>query len=1047
LKIQTISFLIFGGHPKGLQRSMPFKVCFITALLCTLAAALQGQPPYLYFERLTTENGLSHNKINCFLQDTRGFIWIGTEDGLNRYDGRTFTIFRNEPGNAASLSGNIVTDIIEDKDQRLWIATADGGITRYDYRLAPAAQFKQYRHLPTDSNSIPVNIVNTLLYDRQFLWLGTGGKGVWRFNMRTERFEQPSRKGTQGILDLCMGPGEIIWAGRQGGGLLKINTRDFSYEMDERYTNLYAQLPHATVTALFRDAQQHMWYGSWDRVLYRFNAATGKEEVFREQDAPYSFHNDEINCFAADPKGLLWMGGSSRGLQIYDTARQRFYHYTYNASQEGSLSDDRINCLYADRNGVMWIGTNKGISISHPGQQQFEQVFLPATDEKRAAIYDLLQDDDHHLWIGSSNGIYIYQPATATFRHLPLTYKGTPLAISKFFRDVDGTLYLGSNYSLFRFNRQTAQVSLLPHTEKDSVMNRIIKSRVVSIVRDTIDGHPVLLVSPYGHFLAYYDLVEQRWVSRLDTTRKILPRFNLTDNLIRKLYKTAGGKIWLATGKTGLGDWQDGSPPRVQYLNSNAAVPGSISSDNVYDITEDARGNLWLSTYGGGLNYFDTHSRQFSHIPDTENLLEGLQLDSKGNVWMISNGNLHQYDPAKRMHVSYRLPDLERSGGVSGYIYKDPRGHMYVAGSGYFIAFDPATITRESGQPQIHFTDFKIFNTSYSQLLLQDKIQLRYQQNYFRIEFAAPYFSPSRNVRYAYRLQGWDKDWVETGPEQFAQFSNLKGGEYLFKVRASNSQGTWTEQAASLRIVIIPPFWERWQFYVLLVLLVSGAAYGIYRYRVNELLKRQAIRNKIAQDLHDDVGSTLSSIALYSQVAKIYSQQQQPEALKSTIDKISDTAGEMIVEMNDIVWAINPRNDSMGTILQRMESFARPLMASRNIRFYFEVDEGLQHINLGMTRRKNFYLIFREAVNNILKYADCSTVWVKVQLQHHQLELSVRDDGKGFELQKVQINASQSLSGNGLRNMQMRAAEIKGRLTINTQPGQGVSIHLVFPVS
>jgi signal transduction histidine kinase/streptogramin lyase len=742
------------------------------------------------------------------------------------------------------------------------------------------------------------------------------------------------------------------------------------------------------------------------------------------------------------------MGGSSKGLQVYDPVQQRFYHYRYDPSLEGTVNDDQINCIYAAKDGVIWVGTNKGISINHPLQKQFEQVFLPPVDgdKKRATIYDLFRDDKNDLWIGTSNGIYIYQQAFSSFRHFPLQYNGIPLIVSKFFRDQDGTLYLGTNYSLFRFNERDHRLTLLPNTEKDPVMNKIIKSRVVSVVRDTIDGHPVLLVSPYGHFLAYYDLTDQRWVSRLDTVKKILQRYNLTDNLVRKVFKTRSGKIWLATGKTGLGNWVKHPLPHVQYLYSNPAMQGTISNDNVYDITEDNKGNLWLSTYGGGLNYFDTLTGKFSHIPDAENLLEGIQPDSSGHIWMISNGNLHKYDPGKRLYFSYHLPDIERSGGISGPIYKDPSGKMCVAGPGYFIEFDPATIISENRQPEIYFTDLKIFNTSYSQLLTKDKITLRHNQNYFRIEFAAPFFSPARNVRYAYQLAGWDKDWVETGHEQFAQFSNLKGGEYLFKVKATNSQGTWNEKQASIRIVIIPPFWEQWQFYVVLSVLIIGAAFGIYRYRVNELLKRQAIRNKIAQDLHDDVGSTLSSIAVYSQVAKIYSDQQQPEALKGAIDKISDIAGEMIVEMNDIVWAINPRNDSMSTILKRMESFARPLTASKEITFHFDADEDLQQINLGMTRRKNFYLIFREAVNNVLKYAGCRHLWVKISMQHHHLELTVRDDGKGFDLEKVQIHASQSLSGNGLRNMQMRANEMKGTLTINSLPGQGTTLHLRFPV-
>lgn len=1027
---------------------MSFRSLFITAVLLCLTGNLRAQQPHLYFEKLNNENGLSHNKVNCFLQDRRGFMWIGTEDGLNRYDGHTFTVFRNDPGNPSSISGNIVTDILEDKDGLLWIATADGGLTRYDHRLPPAHQFKQYRHLPSDTSSIPINIVNTLLSDqRGYLWLGTGGKGVWRFDKRTERFEQPVKRGTQGILALCMGPNDIIWAGRQGGGLLKINSRDLSYEMDKRYADLYAKLPHITVTALFCDSRKNMWYGSWDKVLYRYNTSTGKEEVFEQRSNTYSFLNDEIISFAEDRNGLLWMGGSSNGLQIYDPQQQRFYHYRYDPSLEGTIIDDQINCIYTDRQGVIWLGTNKGISMNHPLQKQFEQVFLPSVpgDKKRATIYDFFRDEQNNLWIGTSNGIYIYHHTSSSFRHLPLQYNGVPLSVTKFFRDTDSALYLGTNYSLFRFNMANQRVTLLPNTEKDPVMNKIIKSRVVSVVRDTIDGHPVLLVSPYGHFLAYYDLSDQRWISRIDAAKQILQRYNLKDNLVRKIFKTREGKIWLATRKTGLGDWSKYPYPHVQYLYNNPAQPGSISNDNVFDIIEDGKQHLWLGTYGGGLNYFNTSTQKFLHIPETENLLEGIQTDGSGHVWMISNGNLHKYDPVKRLHYSYKLPDIERSGGISGLIYKDGNGMMCVAGSGYFIEFDPAAIISDTRQPEIYITDLKIFNASFSHLLNKDKITLRHNQNYFRIEFAAPFFSPARRVRYAYQLEGWDKNWIETDSEQFAQFSNLKGGEYLFRVKVANGPGTWNGKTASIRIVIIPPFWEQWQFYVMLAALVVAVTLGVYRYRVNELLKRQAIRNKIAQDLHDNVGSTLSSIAIYSQVAKVYSERQHPEALKGAIDKISDTAGEMIVEMNDIVWAINPRNDSMGTILQRMESFARPLLASRDIVFHFEVDEQLKQVNLGMTPRKNFYLIFRESVNNALKYACCRHLWVKIHMRHHYLELTVRDDGAGFDPEQVHINASQSLSGNGLRNMQMRAAEMKGTLHISSQRGQGTTIHLRFP--
>ncbi|RPD39548.1 histidine kinase [Chitinophaga barathri] len=1007
---------------------------------------LCAQQPNLYFEKLTTQNGLSHNKVNCFVQDRRGFMWIGTEDGLNRYDGHSFVVFRHEPGNPSSVSGNIITSLLEDEAEVLWIATADGGLTRYDYRLPPERQFKQYRHSRNDSASIPVNTVNTLLHDAQgYVWLGTGGKGVWRFNKTTEKFEQPVTKGTQGILDLCMDRNGIIWVGRQGGGLLKINSRNLSFEADARYADLYARLPHTTVTALYADGRDNMWYGSWDKVLYRYNARTNHEEVFRE-GAAGGFVNDEIISFAEDRNGWLWIGGRQKGLQLYNEKQNRFYHYRYNASLEGTVADDRINSIYTDKQGTVWLATNKGISIS-PVQAQFEQVFLPPgpADKKSLTVYDFFREHNQELWIGTDNGIYTWQDSTASFRHIPLQYQGRPLSVTKFFRDTDGAFYLGTDYSLFRFDTQHRRLSLLPNTGKDSVMNRIIESRVVSIARDTIDQHPVLLVLPYGHFLAYYDLVEQRWVSRVDTAKKILQRFNLKDNLLRKIFKARNGNIWLATAKSGLGSWEKQPSPRVRYLDGDPSEPGSIHNNHVYDITEDAKGNLWVSTYGGGLHYFDVRTEKFKHIAGSNNLLEGIQADEAGNIWMIGSGDLYKYDPVKDAWFSFRLPDLKKTGGITGNIYKDPAGKMYVTGAGYFIAFDPAAVRDMHRTPDIFFTDLKVFNTSFSHLLRQDKITLQHDQNYFRIEFAAPDFSPAGNVRYSYRLEGWDKNWVDNGSQNFAQFSNLAGGEYIFQVKATGGPGAREGKTAYVRIIIIPPFWRQWWFYAAVAILLSGAVYGIYRYRVNELLKRQAIRNKIAQDLHDNVGSTLSSIAVFSEVAQIHHQRKNEDELSAAITRISDTAGEMISEMNDIVWAINPGNDSMSTILQRMESFARPLLAARNIRFHLEAGQDVMQLNLEMTRRKNLYLIFKESVNNALKYADCVNLWVSIRLHQHELEMTVRDDGKGFD--QATARTSPSLSGNGLRNMEMRAAEMKGTLITRSQPGEGTVIQLKFPVS
>ncbi len=1019
---------------------------FLLVIYCMAGA----QEPSLYFEKINIQNGLSHNKVNCVLQDRRGFIWIGTDDGLNRYDGKNFITFRNLPGDTTTISGNIITGILEDENETMWIATADGGLSSYRYQLSPDHQFKQFRNQPGDPYSIPGNIINDLLDDKHGnLWIATGGHNIVKFDKEKQTFATPvSKSSRRTILSLCLDEKGNIWAGREGGGLLKMNPLSMKYEEDKRYENLYAKLPHAAVTSLFKDHQDNIWYGSWDKVLYRYNSKKNKEEVFQTTLSPHSFINDEISCFAQDMQGRLWMGGKESGLQVYDLPSGHFYNYKYDPSKEGALADNHVNCIYIDVSGRVWIGTDKGISVSIPFKRQFMQTFLhklPNNSAQKLILYDYYEDDHSQLWIGTSEGVFIKEKDGALI-HKPLFYKGSKLSVTHFFRDDSDRLYIGTDYSLFKYNTATGLLSVLPDKNNDRVMNHIIDSRVVSVLKDTINNRPVLLVSPYGHYIAYYDMVEKKWVSRLDTTEKILERFQLKDHLIKEFVKTKDGTIWLANTRLGLGMWEKDRKAIIYFTN----LPGkqeTIANNTISDIKEDNKGNLWVSTYGGGLHYFDTKKKIFQHISASNNLVEGLQTDYHGNVWMISNGNLQKYDPRTNAFTNYELPDIEKSGGVKGNIFKDAAGTMYVSGDNYFISFHPDSIRGRQPLPKVYFTNFSIFSNSFSHLLYRQPITLSYKQNYFTIEFAAPDYASASEVSYSYRLEGFDNDWIDLGARNFVSYSNLDGGQYTFKVRATNRPGVWDINYAILKISVTPPFWKRGWFYIFCAAFISGMVYAVYRYRVNEILKRQAIRNRIAQDLHDSVGSTLSSISVYSQVAKIQQEKNNAHELKNVIQKIGITSTEMISEMNDIVWSINPRNDSMEKILQRMESFAKPLLKAKGINFTFQYDSAVHHINLPMEKRKNFYLIFKESINNALKYSFCKKVEVTVKQHNHQLELLVTDDGQGFDVEEMKKLAAKSLSGNGLNNMKRRAAEMNGECLIKSSPGGATLVHLRFPVT
>jgi signal transduction histidine kinase/ligand-binding sensor domain-containing protein len=1031
----------------NLSMMRPVGMICLTVLICNLAGA---QPPSLYFENITTQNGLSHNKVNCIVQDKRGFVWLGTNDGLNRYDGTRFTVYKNTPGTTTTISGNIITDLFEDEQQILWIATADGGLTRYDYRLEPAKQFRQFKNLPGDSSSIPVNIINKIVQDTAgYLWLATSGFYVLRFDKKAERFVSPIKSGTRTVLALTLRESNVLWAGRQGGGLLYINPSKLTYSMDARYNDLYTKtLPHVTVLSLFTDSKKNTWFGSWDKVLFKYDQESQSEICYQADNREFSFQNDEILSFAESKSGLIWMGGRTKGLHIYDPATDEFRNYLHDPSKGGSIADNQVNCVFIDKSGLVWLGTNLGVSISNPLQQQFRQQFLGSAVDDNITLFDFFETESHDLWIGTNKGIYIRKNEEKTFVLKPVIYKGKELEVSKFYKSISGDLYLGTNYSLFTINPDNFNLSLLRNTDKDSVMNQIIKSHVVSIAEDSYNGEPVLIASPYGHFLAYYFWSRNKWVSRLDTAMNILVNFNIRDNLIKKIYKSpSNGRLYLATAKNGIGIWRKNGTQKFTFYKNNPLGKDGLSNNDVTDMIEDITQNLWVTTFGGGLHYFDTKADTAHHIPESNNLLEGIQLDKNQKVWMISNGNLDKYDPQTRIYSSYQLPDIEKSSGVHGKIFQNTAGLFYVAGKNYFIEFDPLKTNETQPQLPIYITDFRIFNQSSNHLLNGEKIGLAYNQNYITIEFSAPNFSNKTPVEFQYQLAGFTNTWVDLGTENKVSFSNLGGGDYVFRVRATNRPGVWYEHKNQLLISVIPPFYKTWWFYVFCTAALAAMIYGIYRYRVNEILNRQAIRNKIAQDLHDNVGSTLSSIGVYSQVAKIYNEQNKNDKLKDALEKISETSGNMISEMSDIVWTINPRNDSMPVMLQRMESFAKPLLAAKDIQLHFDYDPGIETLNLEMTQRKNFYLIFKEAVNNAVKYSSCQNLYVIIQIRNFRLEMIIRDDGTGFEMKEVKETNRHSLSGNGLKNMSMRAKELKGSCELFSSNGNGLTVKLQFPIT
>ena len=319
---------------------------------------------------------------------------------------------------------------------------------------------------------------------------------------------------------------------------------------------------------------------------------------------------------------------------------------------------------------------------------------------------------------------------------------------------------------------------------------------------------------------------------------------------------------------------------------------------------------------------------------------------------------------------------------------------------------------------------------------LTDKIELNYADNMISFDFAAMDFTQPEKNLYQYKLEGFDKEWIQSGTIHSATYTNLDPDTYTFHVKGSNSDGVWNETGTSIQLIILPPWYMTWWFRILVAATIVASAYAFYRYRLQQALKLQSIRNKIASDLHDEIGSNLSSISIFSDVAK---EQTEGQLVAPLLDKISNYTRQSMEAMSDIVWMINARNDLFENIIIRMRELAVELIEAKKCSLYLDIDEHLNTLKLGMNERKNFWLIYKEALNNIVKYAEAKNVWIKLSSSHKSILLTIKDDGKGFD-------ATILKSGNGLHNMRQRSDAIKATLSISSSIGGGTTIELLIKV-
>jgi len=1024
------------------------RAAFLMVVLFLLLSSSRmnyGQFRSFSFERLTLEDGLSNSSINCILQTRDGFLWIATKDGLNRFDGQSFKIFKNISGDSSSLPQNYVMSLLESKDGTFWVGTWGGGLCKFD---ANEESFTKY-----DLASPEDDYIQCLFEDSGGnIWYGTTTSGLHKLNPKTKKITSLNSKGkgsthfpADNITYITQDKNAILWIGTWDAGLIQYDPKAGRYHQYRHKAFDDNSIANDGIWNIYFDGEHSLWLSTFSGVdLFDITTA---ETVHQ----PYLTGTDKqmltttIRQIIKDSFGKLWVGTYDyRGLFALPAgfenkgAAASLFAFRNEEDNPNSLSTDRIRWLYEDRNQNLWIGTEDGLN-KLPATKSFIQYRhfpIRPTSLGGKVVSSICEGKNNMLWVGYGGGgfdkINLSKNSITHFnRGSAKTKSLSNYDIISMHEDDEGILWLGTfNGGLNRFDPKTEDAVSFMHKENDSLS---IKSNWVQQVIDLDEKH-LLVGSNDG--LQIFTKATGTFVSfrpELKPGSLSLPS-NLTVNA---LLKDKDDNIWIGTWLYGLYRYNP-NEKRFTHFMPEPKNANSISASKITALYEDSHGYIWICTHSGGLNKYDKTKNCFYHFTTHNGLpndvVFGALEDDRGNMWISTLNGLAKLNPVTNFIRVYDVFD----GLVNNQFNwrascKSSKGILYFGGTNGFVAFNPDSISVDKNPPPVALTSFRVFDREAvlpQSLVSTKEILLNYNQNFISIEFAALDLAPSQKHKYAFKLNGVDPEWVNAGTRTIAYYTGLQQGKYTFLVKASNADNVWSKPI-SLSVIVLPAWWMTWWFRTIIVFLLLTLGFFIYEYRVNQLLKIERIRYNIASDLHDEIGSNLSSISVDGQM--LLRSSSLNDADRELSRDISKTAMETIDAMRDIIWFINPKNDTGEDIILKMKEVAAKLLNGKE--WTFEYSPGIRIDHFSLEERRNIFLIYKEALTNIVRHAEAKHVSIALNKGPHLFDMIITDDGKGFDKQHVKQNY-------GLLSIQKRADNIKALLSITSEVGRGTSVEL-----
>lgn len=1033
----------------------------ILLLHLVLCGLLSAHAQRLNFENITTRNGLSANEVTCIYEDNEHFLWIGTRDGLNRFDGRTFKIFRNIPGNSNSISGNYVVSITQDKKGILWIATKDGGLTRYDKKATRDAQFRQFRHNPKDSTSIATNRLICLYdWDENYLMIGAEVVPAIFINKKTFAFSyanldapklspQVARQRPSGINNwihhIEERDGQVYISTLLLARLFKVN-KATGHVQNMHYDNSAGEGKNDLLSINYFFLQDTLiWMCGWNPGLY---VQPNRPMAPPQRISPI---DDLLNCIVNLDHNYLLAGTRASGLFLVNKNNGNVVPYQKRITNPHSIPSNKINCLFIDSRGIVWIGSSGGLSKFDKKVWLFnEREFTdPETD---CTILHCHRFKDGSVAVNTSKGIFLSDTTAAGFKLMTLSNRGKFIVpdyileanvstvkpnAAKPYLKAAGDVLMGSEIGFYLWNKsKPALGELLVNGNKYPKPELFYGQgvfQVKQILADTVDNKPGYWLAVLGYGVWFYETNTGKLHSFMND--KANPQ-SIGSNLARRLTKDKQGNLWVATS-SGLYKWNGKnnlqSNSFTHYLNE-PDNKHSLPVNDVSDVWCDENNHLWLSLNGGGLAEFDgsKFTQYLPNNPLSSRSFFGMLPDGK-RLWVITKNGLEAFDLTTKMFYHVDVNDGTPNSYLSPHFSNMVNGLVSFTAGNRVYSFQPSQLSFDTIYPAIYLAAMQVFGKDFLPEDLNQVVYLKPKENFIDFNISSLQFTSPGTVRFQYMLQGLDESWINSEDGQI-KYTNLPWGEFVLKARVSNPSGAYGGETELVKFIIATPFYTTWWFILLCIAGISAIVYGIYKYRINQLLEMQKIRNKIARDLHDDIGSTLGSISFFSEAAKMHLQQDNYTGTEKMLGKIGETSREMIDNMSDIVWSVNPGNDTVKHLVERMRVFGEDLVASTDTRLHFECDETMLDSKLNMEQRKNIFLIFKETIYNSVKYAHCKNITINVKRTARGLQMQITDDGIGFD-----VNNYTSKNGNGLHNMRHRAEEIKGIYTITSGAGGTIS--------